>query len=83
MVPFAHKGQVRAIDDLIPARPLRRERLLREVLRAVPLEGEGLRPPREFGNQDIYYNTAVWDGAGNKRPPYDWDLAGVDDAGVP
>ncbi|HEX2516050.1 MAG TPA: sugar ABC transporter substrate-binding protein [Chloroflexota bacterium] len=72
MVPFAHQGQVRAIDDLI-----RRDRydatdFFEKCIGQYRWKGKGYALPRGFGNQDIYYNTAVWDGAGNKRPPYDW-----------
>jgi ABC-type glycerol-3-phosphate transport system substrate-binding protein len=72
MVPFAHKGQVRAIDDLI-----RRDRydvtdFFEKCFEQYRWKGKSHALPRGFGNQDIYYNTAVWDAAGNKRPPYDW-----------
>jgi multiple sugar transport system substrate-binding protein len=73
MVPFAHKGQVRAIDDLI-----RRDRydvtdFFEKCFEQYRWKGKSHALPRGFGNQDIYYNTAVWDAAGNKRPPYDWN----------
>jgi multiple sugar transport system substrate-binding protein len=73
MVPFAAKGQVRAIDDLIRRDKYDVADFFEKCIGQYRWKGKSYALPRGFGNQDIYYGTALWATAGLKRPPYDWN----------
>ena len=72
MVPFANQAQVRAIDDLIRRDKYDVSDFFEKCFEQYRWKGKSHALPRGFGNQDIYYSTALWDKAGIKRPPYDW-----------
>jgi ABC-type glycerol-3-phosphate transport system substrate-binding protein len=72
LVPFADKGRVRALDDLI-----RRDRydvadFFERCFDQFRWRGRAYALPLDFASQDVYYGTALWDAAGLQRPPYDW-----------
>jgi ABC-type glycerol-3-phosphate transport system substrate-binding protein len=76
LVPFADAGRVRALDDL-----LRRDRydatdFFEKCLDQYRWRGNRYALPRGFGNQEVFYSTALWDAAGLARPPYDWAARG-------
>ncbi|CAA9274746.1 MAG: hypothetical protein AVDCRST_MAG77-3360 [uncultured Chloroflexi bacterium] len=73
MVPFADKGQVRAIDDLIRRDKYDVTDFFEKCFDQYKWKGKSHALPRGFGNQDIYYSTSLWDSAGIKRPSYDWN----------
>ncbi len=56
-----------------PPRPLRHERLLRERLALYQLCGKQYAYPLDFPNQELYYNAELFDQAGVKAPPADWN----------
>ena len=72
MVAFADQGQVRGIDDLIRRDKYDVSDFFEKCFGQYKWKGKQHALPRGFGNQDIYYSTALWDRAGIKRPSYDW-----------
>ena len=73
MVPFADKGQVRGIDDLIRRDKYDVTDFFEKCYGQYKWKGKNHALPRGFGNQDIYFSTSQWDAAGIKRPSYDWN----------
>ena len=76
VVPFADRGRVRALDDL-----LRRDRydvadFFAACFGQYRWRGRAYALPLDFTSQAVYYSTALWDAAGLTRPPYDWTARG-------
>jgi ABC-type glycerol-3-phosphate transport system substrate-binding protein len=69
---YAARGQLRPLDDLIGRDRYDISDFFEQCLAQYLWKGKRYALPRGFGNQEIYYNTALWDAAGLKRPPYDW-----------
>jgi len=66
-------NQVRPIDDLIRRDKFDATDFFEKCYGQYKWKGKQYALPRGFGNQDVYYNTSLWDAAGIKRPPYDWN----------
>jgi multiple sugar transport system substrate-binding protein len=70
---FAEQGLIRPIGDLVKRDRYDIADFYEKCIGQYNWRGHLYGLPRGFGNQDIYYNTAMWDGAGIKHPPYDWN----------
>ncbi|HEU5315995.1 MAG TPA: sugar ABC transporter substrate-binding protein [Chloroflexota bacterium] len=70
---FVENKQVRAIDDLIRRDKYDPSDFFEKCYGQYKWKGKQYALPRGFGNQDVYYNTALWSAAGNKPLPYDWN----------
>lgn len=70
---LAERGQIRSIDDLVRRDKYDLSDFFEKCLAQYNWKGKLYAVPRGFGNQDVYYNVAVLEAAGVKRPPYDWN----------
>jgi multiple sugar transport system substrate-binding protein len=76
VAPFADRGRVRALDDLI-----RRDRydvadFFEKCFDQYRWRGRAYALPVDFACEYVYYNPALWAAAGLTPPPYDWSARG-------
>jgi multiple sugar transport system substrate-binding protein len=70
---FAEQGQIRAIDDLVKRDKYNVADFFEKCIGQYIWKSKLYALPRGFGNQDIYLNLSIWNGAGLKVPDYDWN----------
>lgn len=78
---FAHGKLIRPLDDLIKRDRYDSSDFFEKCLAQYFWKSKLYELPRGFGNQDVYYNTSMFDAGGLKSPPADWNDRGwtVDD----
>ncbi|MGH2353158.1 MAG: extracellular solute-binding protein [Chloroflexota bacterium] len=70
---LAHRGLIRTIDDLAKRDKYDLADFFEKCLGQYYWKAKLYALPRGFGNQDVYYNVTMFQSAGIKPPPYDWN----------
>lgn len=69
---LAERGLIRSIADFVKRDKYDVADFYAKCLEQYFWKNQLYALPRGFGNQDIYLNVDMWDGAGLTHPPYDW-----------